>query len=144
MEIIQFLRTVHFKILYYNPMKKIKPISILAALMLTGIILTAFQKQQSILTGTWKLHVETNAGSGDPVLVLKQENDTLITGTYTGLFGESKLTGSYKGDQVNIVIPTDNVKMQIKGKVEGKTMKGKVTYSVSELGEGTFTGIKSE
>jgi hypothetical protein len=125
-------------------MKKIKSLPALRALLITGFALVAFSIQQFNLTGTWKLHVETSMGSGDPVLILKQENDTLITGTYTGLFGEAKLTGTFKENLINIVIPTESVKMQLSGKVEGNIMKGKVIYSVSELGEGTFSGERNK
>ena len=123
-------------------MKRYNLLTSVIVLLITGFFLTAFQNQKINITGKWTLAVETSAGNGSPVLVLKQENDTLITGSYTGLFGETALKGTIKGNKIDIKIPTDMVTMQYIGTVDNSTMKGKVIYSVSELGEGTFTGEK--
>ena len=121
-------------------MKKKYLLSSVMVMLIAGFLLVAFQTQKVNITGKWNLHVETPAGGGDPVLILKQENDTLITGTYTGLFGETDLEGTIYGNKIDIKVPTDMVTMQYQGTIENETMKGKVKYNLSEIGEGTFTG----
>ena len=122
-------------------MKKIHP-SLLAFLLAAGLTLVSFTSLQTNLTGTWNMAVITSQGSGNPTLVLKQEKDTIITGTYTGLFGELPLKGTLKGDKIDLVIKSTDVTMEYIGTVNGNSMTGKVVYT--GLGEGTFTGKKKE
>ena len=96
------------------------------------------------ISGTWRAQVETDAGSGSPTFVLKQDGEAL-TGSYAGALGEAKVTGSVKGDQVEIafqVSPSgDAVKVVYSGKLlSDKKLKG--TVKMGELGSGTFTAEK--
>ncbi|MCJ7446557.1 MAG: hypothetical protein MUO72_02585 [Bacteroidales bacterium] len=86
------------------------------------------------------MSVETGQGSGNPVIVLKQVNDSIITGTYSGQFGEAPLKGTLKGSKINLQISASEVTMEYVGTVDGNRMKGKVIFAT--YGEGTFTGIK--
>jgi hypothetical protein len=94
------------------------------------------------VTGSWSVTVETDGGSGSPSFTFKQEGEKL-TGKYKGLFGESDLTGTVKGDKIEFSF---KVSGQIEGTLtytgttDGKTMKGKV--NLAGMGEGTFTGKK--
>lgn len=94
------------------------------------------------VNGAWNVAVETSAGSGNPTFTLKQDGEKL-SGRYKGALGESDLTGSIKGAQIEFSF---KVSGQVDGTVvytgttDGKTMKGKV--SLAGLGEGTFTGKK--
>jgi hypothetical protein len=94
------------------------------------------------VTGQWEMTVETGQGSGNPSFTFKQEGEKL-TGRYKGLLGESDLTGTVKGNQIEFSF---KVSGQLEGTVtysgttDGKTMKGKV--SLAGMGEGTFTGSK--
>jgi hypothetical protein len=94
------------------------------------------------ITGAWVFQVETQAGSGSPTFTFKQEGEKL-TGKYKGMLGESDLTGTVKGDQVEFSF---KVSGQVDGTVtytgttDGKEMKGKAKFA--ELGEGTFTAKK--
>jgi hypothetical protein len=94
------------------------------------------------VTGAWSVTVETDGGSGNPSFTLKQEGEKL-TGKYKGLFGESDLTGTVKGDKIEFSF---KVSGQVEGIVtytgttDGKTMKGKV--NLAGMGEGTFSGKK--
>jgi hypothetical protein len=94
------------------------------------------------VSGSWKLTVETEAGSGNPGFTFKQDGEKL-TGRYNGAFGEADVTGTIKGDKIEFSM---KVTGQVEGVVtytgvtDGKTMKGKV--SLAGLGEGTFTGNK--
>ncbi len=107
------------------------------------IAVTAAIAQDSDVTGTWNLTVETQAGTGNPTVTLKQEKEQL-TGTYKGRFGEAPLKGTVKGKdiQFSFKVSGQGQELQIEytGTIEGETMKGKV--KMGEFGEGTFTGKK--
>ncbi len=47
------------------------------------------------VSGTWKLTLETQNGTSNPMVTFKQEGEEL-TGTYKGRFGESPLKGTVK------------------------------------------------
>ncbi len=106
------------------------------------LILVSFQVQKTNVSGTWNMTVETSQGSGNPVLVLKQINDSIITGTYTGQFGEAPLKGKVSANKINFQISTPDLTIDYIGTVEGSTMKGKVVFG--SYGEGTFTGKMKE
>jgi hypothetical protein len=94
------------------------------------------------ITGEWSVTVETSAGSGSPSFTFKQEGEKL-TGMYKGQFGESPLTGTVKGADINFTIKINaqgqDLTIVYSGKIESKdSMKGKV--ALGELGEGTWTG----
>jgi hypothetical protein len=95
------------------------------------------------LTGKWNFAVETSAGSGSPVINLKQDGDKL-TGDYAGQLGAAKLTGTSKDgkfefkfsvDQVGDVVYTGEI-------LDDGTVKGKV--KLGEMGDGTFTGKRAD
>jgi hypothetical protein len=94
------------------------------------------------MTGAWSVTVETDGGSGNPSFTFKQEGEKL-TGKYKGVFGESDLTGTVKGDKIDFSFKaTGQVEgvVTYAGTTDGKTMKGKV--NLAGMGEGTFSGKK--
>ncbi len=95
------------------------------------------------VTGTWNGKVETDMGSGEPVLVLKQSGEKL-SGTYSGALGEASLTGTVKGDDVEMAIEVQGAKIVYTAKVaaDGKSMQGKV--DLAGMASGTFTASKKE
>lgn len=113
------------------------------ALLFAGFASLGILAQSANVTGTWKLTVETGAGSGNPTFVLKQEGEA-VTGTYKGQFGEAPLKGTVKGNEIKITFKVSGqgqeLEMEYSGTVEGNAMKGKV--KLGDLGEGTFTGKK--
>jgi hypothetical protein len=106
------------------------------------ILSVSFQTQKPVVTGTWNMTVETSAGTGTPVFVLKQNNDTLITGTYKGQFGEAPVKGSIKVNKISLKFSASDMEISYSGIVDGNTMKGKAVFGT--IGEGTFTGIRKE
>src|SRR5689334_19753518 len=96
------------------------------AILALAFTLAAFAHDVS---GKWTFQVETDAGSGTPSFVLKQDGEKL-TGTYTGTFGTADVTGSVKGDAITITFTAaafDNAKVTYTGKIESATkMKGEV------------------
>ncbi len=98
--------------------------------------------QKPSVTGTWNMSVETSAGSGSPTFVLKQENDTLITGTYSGQLGEAPVKGTIKGNDIRLEFSISGNLIEYTGTIDGDTMKGKV--KLGSMAEGTFTGKRKE
>jgi hypothetical protein len=111
-------------------MKKLTVLMVLIAAALTLL--------GADLTGTWSASVVLDAGSGTATFAFKQTGEAL-SGTYTGTFGQSQLTGTVKGDQAEWSFDNDQVgKISYKAALEGAgKMKGTVTYG--QLGKGTFT-----
>jgi len=96
------------------------------------------------ITGTWKAMVETDAGSGTPTFIFKQDGENL-TGTYSGQLGEAKLTGTVHGNKVEwsfeASVGDDKAKVTYNATLTGDNkMKG--TAQLGSLGKGTFTAEK--
>lgn len=93
------------------------------------------------ISGTWKLTVNTSAGTGTPTLVVAQAGETL-TGTYTGRFGESPITGTFKDGAINFSFdasgPMGSAHVNYTGTVAGDTMSGNM--QMGDMAGGTFTG----
>jgi hypothetical protein len=115
--------------------------SVLVSAAAIVMILTAsFQSHPPKVTGTWNMNVETSMGSGTPVFVLKQENDTLVSGTYKGTFGEAPVKGSIKVNKLDLKFTASDMTIEYIGTIDGTSVKGKVVYGT--VGEGTFSGTR--
>ncbi|MBI4874426.1 MAG: hypothetical protein HY822_07325 [Acidobacteria bacterium] len=96
------------------------------------------------ISGAWDFTVNTEAGTGNPSFVFQQQGDKL-TGTYKGLLGEAKVTGSLTGDKVAFSLEGqyggEKIKVEYTGTIESPaSMKGTVRFAA--LGEGTWTAKK--
>ena len=93
------------------------------------------------ISGTWNANVQTDAGSGTPVFVLKQSGEKLA-GTYSGALGEAPVTGTVKGQDVVIEFEVQGARIVYAGKLDagGQKMQGKV--DMAGLASGTFTAAK--
>jgi hypothetical protein len=114
-----------------------RKLAALIALMLSVLTLSGAD-----LTGTWSVAVALDAGAGTATFTFKQTGESL-SGTYTGTFGQSQVTGTVKGDQIEWSFDNDQVgKVTYQGTVDGagKAIKGTVIYG--QLGKGTFAGEK--
>ena len=105
------------------------------------LILTALTLLGADLSGTWTVAVALDAGTGSATFTFKQTGETL-SGTYTGTFGQSQVTGTVKGDQIEWSFDNDQVgKVTYQGKLDGAgKISGTVIYG--QLGKGTFAGEK--
>ncbi|MGD0342617.1 MAG: hypothetical protein ABSA76_13015 [Bacteroidales bacterium] len=123
-------------------MKKLQRLSLVLALamVIVSMIIISFQVQKTNVSGTWNMIVETGQGSGNPVIVLNQINDSVITGNYKGQFGVAPLKGIVHPGKISFQITTNDFTMEYIGTFDGTTMKGKVVFG--SYGEGTFTGSK--
>ena len=112
--------------------------TVLASVM----IMATTQAWAADVTGTWQLAMQTNSGSFNPTLNIKQTGET-ITGTFKGRLGEVPLRGTINGNDVTImytISPTgQDIAIKLTGTVDGASMGGKV---LGDAGEGTFKGIK--
>lgn len=118
---------------------------LISAIIISSVCLllsVSFKPQKAVITGTWNMTVETSAGSGTPVFVLKQENDTLVTGTYKGQFGEAPVKGSIKINKISLKFSASDMEISYSGIIDGNTMKGRAVFGT--MGEGTFTGMRKE
>ncbi len=106
--------------------------------LMISLALTAFAQAIDV-SGKWNMKVETTAGSGTPVFVLKQSGDS-ITGTYTGQLGEAPVKGTLKDKEIRLEFKANDIAVVYTGTVDGNTMKGKAVFG--DLGEGTFSGSK--
>ena len=95
------------------------------------------------ISGTWSAAVTLDAGSGTATFVFKQTGDEL-TGTYTGVAGTAKVTGTVKGSDVEWSFEgRQSGKITYKGKLEGDA-KITGTTEYGSLGKGTFTAEKKK
>ena len=95
------------------------------------------------VTGAWAFEVQTEAGTGTPLVTFKQDGEKL-TGHYSSsVLGEAELAGSVKGAAIEFTVAAsvqgNAVTLTFTGTVDdANSMKGKVSFA--GLGEGTFTG----
>ncbi len=109
---------------------------------ITLFMLSAALTFAADITGKWTANVVLDAGSGSPTFVFEQKGETL-TGTYQGQFGEAKLTGTVKGNQVEFSFGSAAGTAKYSGTLEGDNkMKGTVDYGEA-AGKGTFTATKN-
>ena len=82
------------------------------------------------VSGTWALEVQTPVGKGHPTATLKQDGENL-SGRYAGKFGESVISGSIKGNQIDFVVHVNvngkTTDLHYMGALDGEAMKGTVS-----------------
>jgi hypothetical protein len=111
--------------------------------LVVATLLSAALLLAADISGTWNAEVETDMGSGTPTFEFKQAGGQL-SGTYKGTFGEQKLTGTVKGDDVEFSFTFDaggqTAKAVYKGKIEGAAMSG--TVVLGDLAKGKWKAKK--
>ena len=120
-------------------MKKAFCLILLSTILLFLLPGFSVSAQATDVSGKWNMKVETSAGSGTPVFVLKQAGET-ITGSYTGQLGEAAVTGTLKDKAIKLEFKAGEYNVTYTGTVESNTMKGKLT--IGDVAEGTFSGTK--
>lgn len=115
-----------------------KPVyTLLLFFVFTGF--AALAQSPVSVSGTWNMTVQTDAGSGSPTFVLKQEGEK-ITGTYTGQLGESAVTGTIKGNVIHMEFSIQGNLITYDGNASATEMEGKV--NLADMATGTFKGKK--
>ncbi|MBP6715537.1 MAG: hypothetical protein KA205_01630 [Acidobacteria bacterium] len=101
------------------------------------------------VAGKWTMAMELSIGTSNPVLVLKQDGET-ITGTYQGRYGEAKLTGKVTADRkiqftVSLAAEGSDVTMFFSGEVTADgQMLDKGTCNIEGLGDGTWAAKREK
>jgi hypothetical protein len=109
--------------------------------VVTFVLTLALTLFAADMTGTWSASVVLDAGNGTATFKLTQMGDTL-SGTYSGVLGDAKVTGTVKGDQVQWSFQSDQAgKVVYTGTLDG-TSRIKGTCEYGALGKGTFTAEK--
>lgn len=95
------------------------------------------------VSGTWTFTVDiAGMGSGTPTVVMVQDAEGGITGTYSGQLGNAPITGKAAGSDFEFVISSDAGSVTYKGAVkEDGSVAG--TLDLGGMASGTFTGKKS-
>ena len=92
------------------------------------------------LTGEWVLTTESQMGSQDADMSIRQ-NGQALTGKLSSQLGTVDYTGTLNGNAVafgfSMSLGGNDLRLDYSGTVEGDTMKG--TASFGGMGEGTFT-----
>ena len=113
----------------------------IVAIVATVMLISA---QAASVDGTWKLTLETQQGTANPVITLKQDGENL-TGTYKGRLGEAPLKGTLKGNEITFTVKLSvqgqDFEIVYTGTVDGDSMKGKAKFA---QGEADFTGKKEK
>ena len=92
------------------------------------------------VTGKWDCEVVLDMGAGNPSFALEQDGENL-TGTYSGMAGEAKLTGTVKGNEIQFEFETDFGPVKYAGTIEDDgSMKGTADYAGQA--NGTWTATK--
>lgn len=111
--------------------------------LLVFLLLTAAAAAADV-SGTWMFEVTLDAGTGTPTFEFQQKGEVL-TGMYKGMFGEEKVSGTVKGNEIRFTFKAsqggDSVVAKYEGAVQSDgTMKGKADYS--GVASGTWTAKK--
>lgn len=109
-----------------------------------GLLASArLDAQATNVTGEWAFSVQTDQGSGEPTITLKQDGEKL-TGKYVGQLGTADLSGTVKGSAIHFTFTLDvqgqQAPVTYDGTVEKNTMKGKL--DIGGMVNGTFTATK--
>jgi hypothetical protein len=111
----------------------------LATVLASGAVLAQGKVD---VTGKWVLTVESQAGTTNPTLTLKQDGEKL-TGHYSSAtLGEADINGTVKGQSIAFSFAANvqgaSLNVSYTGTIDGKdAMKG--TASFGEAGDGTWT-----
>ena len=94
------------------------------------------------ISGKWQFTVQTENGTGSPVVTFKQEADKLSGDYISQTLGNATLTGTIKDKTFDFVVKANvqgtAIDVAFKGTVEAdNTLKG--TLDIPGLGGGTFT-----
>jgi hypothetical protein len=108
---------------------------------LSCFFIAVFAQAQTTVnvSGTWNVTVETDAGSGTPTFVLKQEGEN-ISGTYSGQLGQAPIKGTIKGNIIHLEFSIEGNLVTYDGKATATEMEG--TLNLADIATGTFKGKK--
>lgn len=110
----------------------------LSIIMSIFLFIASPTSQTTKIDGTWKMTVETSAGSGTPTFDLKQTSETEFSGTYHGQLGDLPVKGKKDGNKISMTFEVQGIVVEYSGTVDGDNMQG--TVKLGTMGDGKFTG----
>ena len=94
------------------------------------------------LTGKWRMALEMEMGRATPALELKQ-NESKLSGTYTGRYGASPVSGEVDGRTVKFSVGMETTTLQFRGEVKDDgTLAG--TADFGEIGSVKWTAAREK
>jgi len=86
------------------------------------------------VSGIWQFNVETNMGSGSPMVDLKQQGEKLTGTFHSQVLGHGKISGSVTGNAIEFGFEGEaggeKIKVSYKGTIDSPTeMKGTAVYA---------------
>jgi len=97
---------------------------------------------QADLTGKWRMTLEMEVGRATPLLELEQ-NESKLSGTYTGRYGSSPVSGEVDGRSLKFSIAMETTTLLFRGEVkEDGTLAG--TADFGEIGSVTWTAAREQ
>ena len=105
-------------------------------LLVTGFALPAFSAD---INGAWSVTFNTSQGGGSMEMVIEQAGVEL-KGSVSGEVGNAPISGKIEEDAVSFshMLPDYGVSADYKGKLEGNTIKGTVSFA-DGAATGSFT-----
>lgn len=97
---------------------------------------------QTDLTGKWRMSLDMEMGRATPLLDLKQ-NESKLSGTYTGRYGSSPLSGDVDGRSVTFAVAMETTTLHFRGEFkEDGTLAG--TADFGEMGAVKWTAAREQ
>ena len=94
------------------------------------------------LTGKWRMSLNMEMGRATPLLELRQ-NEGKLSGTYTGRYGASPVSGEVDGRSVKFAVGMETTTLQFRGEVKDDgTLAG--TADFGEMGSVTWTAAREQ
>lgn len=94
------------------------------------------------LTGKWRMSLEMEMGRATPLLDLTQTGGK-ISGTYTGRYGSSPVTGEIEGTALAFSVAMETTSLLFKGEVKADgTLAG--TADFGEMGAVAWTAAREK
>ena len=107
-----------------------------------GMVATVGAQTSTDLTGKWRMSLNMEMGRATPLLELRQ-NEGKLSGTYTGRYGASPVSGEVDGRSVKFAVGMETTTLQFRGEVKDDgTLAG--TADFGEMGSVTWTAAREQ
>ena len=103
---------------------------------------TYTRTHQTDLSGKWRMSLDMEMGRATPLLELRQ-NEGKLSGTYTGRYGSSPVSGEVDGRTLKFGVAMETTTLQFRGEVQDDgTLKG--TADFGEMGAAKWTAAREK
>lgn len=94
------------------------------------------------LTGKWRMSLDMEMGRATPLLELRQ-NESKLSGTYTGRYGSSPVSGEVDGRSVKFAVAMETTTLHFRGELKDDgTLAG--TGDFGEMGAVKWTAAREQ